>query len=217
MKTTQFNWAKIVAVICILTCVSDFIVVFALGSYYSGYSQLKNTMSSLGASMSPVSNIISIWWICIGMIFICFGIIFRKTFHGHSKNIKLGSLFIILYGLGEGIGSGLFKADKIDGKMTSSFLMHSLAGGVGVVAALVLPLVLRKAIAIERKLQFYVFSWIVFTLGLIMTILFTFRFSSSETNFISLYKGLWQRLFMLNLYIYFIVLAILMYDKKIKF
>ncbi|KAF2341897.1 DUF998 domain-containing protein [Flavobacterium tistrianum] len=214
MKTEQFNWARIMAVLCIMTCIFDFIIVFLLGNHYSGYSQLKNTMSSLGASISPVSNIISTWWICIGMVFICFGIIFRKTLHGNSKNIKLGSLLIILYGLGEGIGSGLFKADKIDGKMTNSFMMHSLAGGVGVLAALLLPLVLRKAIVAQKKSQFYIFSWIIFAFGFITTILFTFRFSPNEDNFISLYKGLWQRLFMLNLYVYFIVLSVIMYRKE---
>jgi len=214
MKTTQFNWTKIAAILCIMICVSDFIVVFLLGNHYLGYSQLKNTMSSLGASISPVSNIISIWWICIGMVFICFGVIFWKTFNGNSKNIKLGSLLIIFYGLGEGIGSGLFKADKIDGKMTNSFLLHSLAGGIGVLAALLLPLVLRKAIVTQKKSQFYIFSWIIFAVGLITTILFTFRFSPNEDNFISLYKGLWQRLFMLNLYVYFIVLSVIMYGKK---
>lgn len=217
MKTTRFNWAKIMAVSCVMACILDFIVVFALGSCYSGYSQVKNTMSSLGASISPVSDAISIWWICIGIVFICFGIAFRKTFYDHSKNIKWGALLIILYGLGEGIGSGLFKADKIDGRMTLSFMMHSLAGGVGVVAALLLPLVLRKAIATERKSQFYIFSWIICAFGLLTTVLFTFRFSPNETNFISLYKGLWQRLFLLNLYVYFTVLSVIMYSKETKF
>lgn len=217
MNTAQINWTRIMAIICIMACISDFIVVFVLGNYYSGYSQVKNTMSSLGASISPVSDIISVWWICIGIIFICFGVIFRKTFKGNSKNIKLGSLLIIFYGLGEGIGSGLFKADKIDGKMTGSFMLHSLAGGIGVIAALLLPLVLRKMIETQKKSQFYIFSWIVFAFGLITTVLFTFRFSPNETNFISLYKGLWQRLFLLNLYIYFIVLSVIMYGKETKF
>jgi len=214
MKTRQLYWIKIAAILCILTCISDLIVVFVLGNYYPGYNQFKNTMSSLGASISPVSDIISIWWICIGIVFIWFGVMFKKAFNDNSKKIKLGSLLIILYGLGEGIGSGLFKADKIDGKMTDSFMMHSSAGGIGVIAALLLPLILRKAVITERKSQFYNFSWAVFTFGLITTILFTFRFSSDQNNFISLYKGLWQRLFLVNLYVYFTVLSVIMYGKE---
>ncbi|MBO9584319.1 MAG: DUF998 domain-containing protein [Flavobacterium sp.] len=214
MKAVQLNWAKIMAVLCIMACVSDFIVVFVLGSHYEGYSQLKSTMSSLGASISPVSNIISTWWICIGIVFICFGIVFRKAFNSDSKNIKLGSLFIILYGLGEGIGSGLFKADRIDGKMTASFVVHDIFGGIGLLAALLLPLVLRKEIATKSKRAFYIFSWTVFLLGCITTLLFSFRFSSDQNNFIPLYKGLWQRLFMLNLYAYLVALSIIMYTKE---
>ncbi len=214
MKTTELNWVKIIAILCILTCISDLIVVFVLGNHYAGYSQLKDTMSMLGTSISPVSNIISIWWICIGIVFICFGIIFGKTFNDDSNAIRLGSFLIILYGWGEGIGSGLFKADRVEGRMTDSFMMHSLAGGIGVIAALMLPFILRKAVVKQRKSQFHIFSWAVFVFGLFTTILFTFRFSSDQNNFIALYKGLWQRLFLLNLYVYFIVLSVIMYGKE---
>lgn len=215
IKTKQLNWIKIAAVLCILACIADFVVLFVLGKYYPGYSHLKNTMSSLGASISPVSNILSIWWIGIGIVFIFFGFHLKKAFDGDYKNVKAASWFIIFYGLGEGIGSGIFKADRIAGKMTVSFIMHDIAGGIGIISALLLPLFMIKIISKNVKPVFYTFSWIVFVVGLIAMLLFTVRFSSNENNVVLLYKGLWQRLFLLNLYVYFITISIIMYNKKV--
>lgn len=214
MKTENLNGVKIAAILCIVACIADFIVLFVFGNYYPEYSQLKNTISSLGASASPVSEVLSSWWIGIGIVFVFFGFYFRKAFNSNDKNAKIASWLIIFYGLGEGIGSGLFKANTIAGKMTNSFVLHNITGGIGIVAALLLPLFVYRVISRKDKLNFYVFSWIVFVVGLVATLLFMIRFSSNEDNVIALYRGLWQRLFLLNLYVYFIVISIIMYNKK---
>ncbi|MRX40973.1 DUF998 domain-containing protein [Flavobacterium sp. LC2016-23] len=215
MRAVQLNLIQITALICIIACIADVIVLFLAGSYYPGYSQLKNTMSSLGETISPVSELISIWWICIGIIFIFFGIIFRKAFGSHLNSVKTASFLILFYGLGEGIGSGLFKADRIGGKMPHSFVIHDIAGGIGSIAALLLPLVMLRVIPKISNPHFYLFSWIVFAFGFSTMLLFTIRFSHDQDNLIALYKGFWQRLFMLNLYVYFITISIIMYCKKV--
>ena len=213
MRISQLKLVRVAAIICITACIADFAILFLYCSYYPGYSQLKNTISSLGASISPVSKLISVWWTLIGIIFIFFGFVFRKAFDKKLKNVKFASVLIMLYGLGEGIGSGLFKADIIAGKMTGSFIMHNILGGIGVVAALILPLVMLTTMTKKNRCGFYLFSWIVFVIGLITMFLFTIRFSSKD-NLINLYRGLWQRLFMLNLYLYFITISVIMYYKK---
>lgn len=215
MRAPEFNWVKITAVICIVTCIADFIVLFLLGNYYPGYSQLKNTISSLGASVSPVSDAISFWWILIGIVFLFFGIILRKAFGANLKNVKIASLLIMFYGLGEGIGSGLFKANRINREPTQSLVIHDVLGGIGVVAALILPLIMNKVITKKQMPRFYFFSWVIFVVGIIMMLLFTIRFSANEHNFFVFYKGLWQRFFLLNLYIYFITISIMMYNNEV--
>lgn len=214
MRIVPLNLIKITAIICIIVCIADFILLFLLGTYYPGYSQLTNTISSLGASASPVSGLISLWWILIGILFIFFGFIFRKAFDKNLKNVKFASILSMLYGLGEGIGSGLFKADRIAGKMTNSFIMHDIMGSIGVIAALIFPLVMLKVFTKKNMPRFYLFSWIIFVIGLITILLFTVRFSCRADDFIPIYRGLWQRLFMLNLYIYFIAISVIMYHKK---
>ncbi|MDL2141567.1 DUF998 domain-containing protein [Flavobacterium tructae] len=213
-KIVQFNWVRVAAVICIITCISDFIVLFVLGKYYQGYSQLQNTISSLGATISPVSKLISAWWILIGIVFIFFGILFRKAFDKDRRFVKLASLLIMMYGFGEGIGSGLFKADIINGKRTFSFLLHDIAGGVGIIAAVLLPLVMCSVISKEDNPGFYCFSWIIFIIGGITLLCFGIRFPSEAGDLIASSKGLWQRLFLLNLYVYFIAISVIMYNRK---
>ncbi|MEP6803961.1 MAG: DUF998 domain-containing protein [Flavobacterium sp.] len=215
MRINQLDLFKTTAIICIAACISDFVVLFLLGSYYSGYSQLKNTISSLGANVSPVSDLISIWWMFIGIIFIFFGFIFRKAFDKNLKYVRIASVLIMLYGLGEGIGSGLFKADRIAGKMTNSFIIHDIMGGIGIIAALILPLVMLKIMTRKNAPGFYVFSWTIFVIGFITLFLFINNFSYN--NIIHFYRGLWQRLFMLNLYVYFIAISVVMYHKKSMF
>lgn len=214
MKIAQFNMIKLIAIVFIIACISDFIILFLLGSYYPGYSQLKNTMSSLGATISPVSKIISTWWILLGIVFVFFGIIFRKAFNKKLRSVKLASLLIILYGLGEGMGSGIFKANKATEEITKSLTMHDILGGIGVIAALIFPLVMNKIITKKEMAYFYSFSWIVFVIGIITMSLFAIRFYPDENNLITMYKGLWQRLFLVNIYTYFITISLIIYNKK---
>jgi hypothetical protein len=201
---------KISSVACIVACISDFVVLFLLGSYYPGYSQLKNTMSSLGASISPVSDLISIWWIFIGLLFIFFGVGVNYAFKASGKTAIHAAFLIILYGVGEGIGSGAFKANYIGDTLTTSAIIHDALGGIGEMAILILPLFMRKIIPRKELPWFSTFSMLTFFIGIYLLFMFVLKFSIS-------YHGLWQRLLMLNSYIYLTIIAILMYKKPGKF
>jgi hypothetical protein len=194
----------------IVACVGDFAVLFILGTFYPGYNQLKDTMSSLGASVSPISNLISIWWIILGFLFVIFGLGFRLSFDTKSKNAALASWSIIIYGIGEGIGSGAFKADRIHNALTLSATVHDFLGGIGIIFILVLPLLMLRIIPKSQNQSFRTISWIVFITGTISLILFTCRFLPDTTNFITTHKGLWQRVFMAIIYTYLVLIAIRM-------
>ena len=139
---------------CIAGCIGDFLTLFILGSEYPGYSQLHDTMSSLGSSVSPVSDIISTWWIILGILMVMFAFGFRAAYSPGDKYVKIVFWLLILYGLGEGLGSGLFKADRVSGSYTTSFIVHDILGGAGVVAILILPLIVTENKAILFK------SWV---------------------------------------------------------
>jgi hypothetical protein len=203
------------AFVCIAGCIGDFLSFFILGPEYPGYSQLSDTMSSLGSSLSPVSEIISICWIILGILMIIFAFGFKTAYSPGNKYLKIAFWLIILYGLGEGLGSGLFKADRVSGSYTTSFLVHDILGGAGVIAILILPLFVVKIKPFFSSRGFIGFSHITLILGALFLILFSFRFIENGNNIIADYKGLWQRLFVLVYYIYLMTISVKMIIKMI--
>jgi hypothetical protein len=204
---------KLSCISCFIASFGDFIVMEILGLYYPGYNQMKNTMSSLGASISPVSNAMSVSWIIIGFLFILFGIGFYIAFKSKGQIAILASWLIILYGFGEGIGSGVFKANHINDLLTTGAMIHDVFGGFGIAAILFLPQCMKKVIGKTDLPHFYKMSSVVFYVGIFMLVLFSFRYITENTNFLNIYKGLWQRLMMLNTYIYLNTIAYIMFKK----
>ena len=152
---------------CFAGCTGDFISLFILGPEYTGYSQVFDTISSLGSSASPVSDIISIWWVILGFLMIIFAFGFRAAYSPGDKYVKIVFWLLILYGLGEGLGSGLFKADRVSGSYTTSFIVHDILGGAGVVAILIMPLIVQKINPFFSNPGFIRFSCITFVLGML--------------------------------------------------
>lgn len=196
---------------CFIGCIGDFLSLFIMGPRYGDYSQLHDTMSSLGSSDSPVSVIASAWWIILGILMIIFAFGFKEAFSQEdNKFVKITFWMLILYGLGEGLGSGLFKADRISGSYTTSFIVHDILGGAGVLAILILPLIVPRIKPFFSSRSFIRYSRITFILGILFLVLFSFRFTGNDNNVLAKYKGLWQRLFVLIFYIYITVIAIKM-------
>lgn len=204
------------SVACIIACIGEFVTVFAFGVNYPGYNHLKDTMSLLGTSVSPVSDEISIWWVIMGVLLIFFATGLQKTLKVKGGYAKLASWLIILYAIGEGIGSGLFKADRTANGLTTSAVIHDIVVGIGVAAILLFPFIMQKVITKKEMPVFYRMSQIVFISGIITVLLFLFRYSTNENNFLAVYKGLWQRLFMLNTYVYLSALAIIIIKRQKK-
>jgi hypothetical protein len=205
---------RIASIACFTACIGDFWVTFVLGGYKPGYSQLRNTMSLLGVTTSPVSGIISLWWIILGLLIILFAFGFGKAFGYNKRPVKIATWLMIIYGLGEGLGSGLFKDDLVNNSATLSSNIHEILGGMGTAAILVLPFAMIKIIRRTSNPGFHTLSVIVFLLGLVFLAMFLFRLIPYESNDLLLYKGLWQRLFILDYYIYLIVIAVIMIKKQ---
>jgi len=201
----------------LIACIGDFAALYIFAAFYPGYNQLTDTMSALGASVSPVSNGISIWWIMLGLLFIFFGTGVKKAFAENEKYSTIASWLIILYGLGEGIGSGVFKADHLANGLATTAIIHNIVGGMGVFTILALPLVMPNLITKTDTPGFHRMSKIIFIAGMVTLLLFMFRFVPSADEFIASNKGLWQRLFVLNSYIYLVTIAVIMIKKQINF
>ena len=97
--------------------------------------------------------------------------------------------------------------------LSDAGIIHNALGGIGVIAVLILPVIMLKIVPKYENIFFHRFSHLIFTIGIVSIIFFLFRFTEDNINILSLYKGLWQRLFMVNTYIYFITISFLMVKK----
>lgn len=195
------------AILCIMACITDVVLIYVFGKQIPGYNQLTSTLSSLGISGSPVAREVTVWSVTLGLVFIFFAFGFLRVFKKHGKEARLAFLLIVFYALGEGIASGIFRADRIDGKLTNLAYLHDFLGGIGVVSLLLLPYVMQKIFTRFSFPLFNRYSRMAWLVGVIATTLFSFRLEYFAGTFLYTYSGLWQRIFLVDYYIYFIVIA----------
>jgi hypothetical protein len=215
-KKMSINLRKATFAICVIACLGDIVITSIIGLFYPGYSHLRNTLSQMGASISPVSVVMSIWWIVDGLLFVLFGILFGKIYP-NDKFSKMASWLIIAYGIGEGICSGLFPVDYSSNSINIASEIHIVLSGLGVLALLLLPFVFQKVFDKHLYPKFFRLSYFAFFAGLLFMVLFSVaKMYDFTDNFFAQYKGLWQRLITLNFYVYFLVLALIILKQEKK-
>jgi hypothetical protein len=194
----------IAALAGILGCLIDLWATYFLGNRIDGYSQFRGTMSQMGISSSPVAKEVAICWIAMGILIIIFGLGIRIAYEDRKETMIIISWLLILYGFGEGLVSGIFPADKAGQAHTWTGIVHNMIGGVGVTAIMLFPLYMLKVLP-----DFKWISIIVFSIGITGIILFGIgRLVAATDNVLSVYKGSWQRLYVINYYIYIIIIAL---------
>lgn len=208
MVMSKKSWVIMISIVCITVCVADLIALYLLGREFPGYSQASDTISLLGSPVSPVSNIASAWWIILGIVFMAFAAGFYTEFRDKGRVALTAAILIAVYGLGEGMGSGLFKVDHSGGTMTLATIIHDAAGGIGIIAVLLVPLVVRRLFPGKEHHSFYLFSGVIFYIGILSSVLFLARYTGG--NILHQYTGIWQRITLINTYIYFVVVSIMM-------
>ena len=201
--------------ICITACIGDILVTVFLGSYYPGYSHLRDTLSQMGSDISPVSQMMSLWWVILGLMFVTFGICFGKSFLNANRYVKIASWLIILYGVGESICSGVFPVNYDEKVFGFISLLHIVLSGLGVLSIMILPFVLQRIFTKKDFPGFYRYSYVTIAIGLLFISLFSLSKSIDDAQnlFVQL-KGLWQRILSLNFYLYLVSLVVLMVQNR---
>lgn len=209
MKTKrQFVIAASVA--GLLAFVGDFSVTLALGFFYPNYNHFKLVMSELGSNQSPVAMWVNMWWITFGVLIIIFAIGFKQVFIPNGKAVVVTTILIMLFGIGAGIGAGLFPMEPGGTEITLVGKLHGICAGIGFLAIMFVPVVLLAVFPRTRWPRLYWLSVGVFVLGLVFFILFLASENAHSTGGLLSYTGLWQRLFLLNYYSYLSVLTLVM-------
>jgi hypothetical protein len=143
------------------------------------------------------------WEIIFSILFVfyAYGLlrtIFKKDFWQH-----VAVWLIVIYGLGEGIGSGLFPYEHAGNGPTLSGKLHLLFSTIGVVAIALLSFVMLKVFPKQGYPKINAYTRFVAWSGLAFILLFLL----AKMHLIPL-RGLWQRLFILDYYSLLIVVTI---------
>jgi hypothetical membrane protein len=207
---------RISAVIGILACLGNISMVYLLGTWDPGYSPLLQAMSDLGHKGSPVARIVSMGWVIMGLMFILFGYGFYRTFLRYAQTARTAGWMLALYGMGEGLGSGLIPGSPGKVFQTRGSVFHTLVSAVGVWAAVLLPFIIVKMFNAWKSSALRRYCWFTTFAGVLFLTLFLIsNLYHPEGNWISC-LGLWQRVYTLIYYFFFIFLALLMLASKYR-
>ncbi len=196
----------------LLACLGDIVMTYLLGLLYHGYNSLSQPMSDLGDGNSPVARLASNWWIILGLLFVVFGYGFYRAFSHQGKMARRAAWMIAVYGLGEGLGSGLVPGTPGNNFLTLNSIAHNMVSGFGVIAVMLLPFTIMKLYDARHSPYLYWYSWFTTILGTFFFVLFAISVFYQH-GWLS-YTGLWQRLWVLMYYFFLMCLAVLMLRRR---
>jgi hypothetical protein len=210
MSKTKGQLITAAAVAGMMAFAGDFLVTIVLGFFYPHYNHLQLVMSDLGSSQSPVAFWVGLWWVVFGILFVAFAVGFAAAFGLGGRWTLFAASLIALFGLGAGVGAGLFPMDSVGEEATVAGGLHDALAGVGFCAIALVPLASLAVFGLKGTPAMTWFSIGAFVLGLAVFILFVISEDAASSAGILAYVGLWQRLFLLIHYTYLGVIAVRM-------
>jgi hypothetical protein len=151
------------------------------------------------------------WEIIFSVLFIGYAFALRKSIFAKGFWQLAAVWLIAIYGLGEGIGSGLFPYNHIGNKLTLSGHLHVIFGAIAGTAMVLLPFVVLKIFPRRLFPKMNFFAWFVGISGPVLIGIFLL----ARQDIIPL-KGLWQRLFLLDYYLLMMGLTVVMIRNRKK-
>lgn len=208
MKTSSSRYVVFTAICCFIACAGDFAVTAVIGLIYKNYDALNQSESILGTSNSPVALYMNTWEVIFSILFVLFAHGLRKTIFNNGFWQRVSVWLIVIYGLGEGIGSGIFPYEHAGNGLALTGKLHLLFSTIGVVAIAVNSFVLLKIFPQKAFPWINMYTRFVAFSGLALIMLFLL----AKMGLIPL-RGLWQRLFIADYYSLLIVVAVIMLCK----
>jgi hypothetical protein len=198
---------KIIAVspfILVVALVGDFVVTFALGLFYAGYSHIHMVMSELGSSQSPVALWMSLYWVFYGLALIVFGYSFIQVYRQAPAG-AITAFLLILIGNGNGLCSA-FPMDSAGAEATLFGKIHDIGSGIGFLLMFALPFLLLRFFTGKENQGTRIFLVDVQVFVVAISV-FLLALAPVGESGLSIYVGLWQRLYLASYYLVFILLA----------
>ena len=178
-----------------MAMVGDFLVPALLALRCPGYSQLRDTISTLGTIESPVKSLTSIWLVVLGVCFFVFAAGQASQFQLSTWRHILYLAGIVGFGIGAGILSGFFPEDPLGSAETFSGKVHGIGAGLGSILLLMTPI---WALGMSELAQVKTWNTLGFAVSVVT---FTLFLASGRGGLSSMVlTGLWQRLYLAALY-----------------
>jgi hypothetical protein len=201
------EFVGIAALAGLVAFVGDFAIPFVLAFFYPNYNHLKLVQSELGTKLSPVSIWMNLWWVFFGFLCILFSIGFAQAFAASGGPVRVVATMIIIFGLGAGIGAGLFPQEPGGAETTVSGKLHGICAGIGELAIIIVPLLNLWVFSKVVHPALYWGSLVAFILSAFIFSLFLCGKNAPPRGVLS-YVGLWQRAYFLIVYLYLGTIAV---------
>jgi hypothetical protein len=175
--------------------VGDFLVPTLLARKYPGYSHLRDTISTLGTTESPVKSQTSVWLVGFGVCLLVFAAGQASRFQLFTWRHVLYLAGIVGFGIGAGVLAGFFPEDAPGAAETVSGKVHGIGSGLGSILLLLTPL---WALGMSEFAQVKNLNTLGFAVAMVAFIFFLVSGKGGLRSVVL--TGLWQRLYLAALY-----------------
>ncbi|MGX7148955.1 DUF998 domain-containing protein [Enterococcus ureasiticus] len=195
--------------IMILVIISELTLPWIFANFYPDYNHITMLISDFGEDGSPVKSAFKIWQIIDGGLFLLAIPSFYERFKHTSKPLaKWLSIVMAGFAIGDCLITGIFDRSTNASKINVESIIHDYLSGAGFVSLLIAIYLLIKLYRIEKKPLFVQTLIIIF----ILSVCFIFLFAAPKIPIVNQvnipYRGLWQRLSLLFLYLPFFLVAL---------
>ena len=181
-------------IILLIASAADLFVPVLIAPRYYGYSHLRDTISTLGTSKSPVKKYQGLNLIIVGSLFCIFSIGQALSFDLIKWPHVLYIIGIVFFAIGT-VMAGIFPEDAQDASESTSGKIHGISSGVGFIFLILNPL---SALWIKEFEAARILNRILFPLAIVSFGLFIV--SEKRTGGFLKFTGLFQRINLIILY-----------------
>lgn len=168
-------------------------LIILLDTVTPGYNSIQQYVSEFGIIPGMTSVIVSVWWICFGLLLVLFAIGLNRSISKSGQVYWLGPLLIALYGLLDSIGSSIFPMDPAGASETFSGIIHTLVSFLGITAIIISPLAIGLRIKKDPDWKALLpFTWLT---QIFFGVIYLICLGAFSGFLLTGYIGLLQRIF----------------------
>lgn len=191
-----------------LAIISELILPFVLAFMYPEFDHITMLISEFGNANEQTKLIFRVWMFINGGLFIASSIaVYRRFALSNSFYALILSLSITVFGVGDCILTSLFETSATGNAHTLSEKIHDMGSAVGFAALLIGVVVLIKLYHIEKQKLLVSIIGVCLFFSLFFMLLYSMKRIPILKTYDLPYRGLWQRLNLLFMYLPYLIMV----------